>query len=42
MYDDDHDHVDGMGLRLRTAAANRPIFHPPGDIMPMRNNGGIV
>jgi hypothetical protein len=31
-YLDDDDHVDGGMLSLGTAASNRPIFHPPGDI----------
>jgi hypothetical protein len=28
----DSAHVDGMRLHLRTAATNRPIVHPAGDI----------
>jgi hypothetical protein len=30
--DDKDEHVDGVGLRLRTATTNRPIVHPPDDI----------
>jgi hypothetical protein len=36
--DDDHHHhhVCGVRLRLWTAATNRPIFHPPVDILAWR------
>jgi hypothetical protein len=35
-YIDDDDHVDGVRLRLWTAAINRPIVHPAGDIRAWR------
>jgi hypothetical protein len=38
--DDDHQaHVDGVRLRLSTAATNGPIVHPPGDNTSMDNHG---
>jgi hypothetical protein len=32
LINDHDDHVDGVRLRLRNAATNGPIVHPPGNI----------
>jgi hypothetical protein len=37
--DDDYDHVDGVTLRLWTAAINWPIDHSTGDIWAWRDGG---
>jgi hypothetical protein len=42
---DNEGDVDGVRLRLWTAATNGPIVHPQGDIikyMSMESNGGII
>jgi hypothetical protein len=36
------DHVDGVRLRLWTAATNGPIVHPPGDIWAWENHGEMM
>jgi hypothetical protein len=36
---DDDDGVNGVRLWLWTAATNRPIVHPPGDIWAWRTSG---
>jgi hypothetical protein len=40
--DDDDDHVDVVSLRLWPMATNEHIVHTPGDIMSMKNQGGMI
>jgi hypothetical protein len=39
---EDHDHVDGVRLRLRTAATSGRIVHPAGDISAQRTIMGYL
>jgi hypothetical protein len=40
--DDNDERVDGVRLRLWTAATNGPIFHPLGDIWAIQIHGGMI
>jgi hypothetical protein len=40
--DDDHDHYEGLGLRLLTTVTKGPTVHAPGVCMSMKNHGGMI